>query len=84
MDFEQTEYFIKYASFYIEITDRRNVFRIKNRLLARLLKYNSKKYEARMTDIKEQTLLNSTQIMISYDPESSLLVSRLEDPSLFT
>jgi hypothetical protein len=36
-----------------------------------------------MTDEKEQTLLNYTQVLVSYDPESSLLVSRLEDPEIF-
>lgn len=80
MGAEQTDCLSQYVDHYIEITDKRNVYRERSHLLGRLLKFNSRKYEAKMIDAKEQTLLNYTQVLISYDPESSLLVSRLEDP----
>lgn len=52
--------------------------------MAALLKYNSRKYETQLASETELTLLNHTQVIVSYDPESSLMVSRLEDPELFT
>jgi hypothetical protein len=76
----QAGVFLEYPKLYIEITDKRNVYRMQSHLLAKLLKYNSKIYESKMIDGKESTILNFTRILISYDPESSLLVSRMEDP----
>jgi len=80
MGSEQTDHFSEYTSSNLEITDKRNVYRESSHLFARLLKYNSRRYEAKMMEEKEQTLLNYTEVLVSYDPESSLLVSRLEDP----
>jgi hypothetical protein len=84
MDVEQADRIFEYTSLDLEITDKRNAYRERSHLMAALLKYNSRKYESQLTSETEPTLLNYTQIIVSYDPESSLMVSRLEDPELFT
>lgn len=66
------------------MTDKRNVYRLRSHLLAKLLKFNSRKYEAKMVDDKEIAVFTSPKVIISYDPESSLLVSRMEDPNIFS
>jgi hypothetical protein len=84
VDAEQTDSISEYTSRHIEIIERRNAYREGSHLMAALLKYNSRKYESQLASETEPTLLNHTQVIVSYDPESSLMVSRLEDPDLFT
>ena len=37
-----------------------------------------------MADAKEIAIFTSPKVIISFDPESSLLVSRMEDPNIFS